>query len=692
MAKIDVGNFGNSTIEVAPQPRTSVVGEAVQGLGGAVEQAGARMAEQRFQQQAAIAANNLQEHRLKDQQIIEGLKDGLANGDLQPEDAAAEYQKQSAANTPPEVQHLAPDAAAAYTLGAKRVTADGTYTINALADVARKHRFQDQFSKAEDTLGKSAGLPGTTPDKVQSIIDQFRTSWGPVGHASGLPPDQVDKAIQNFADNVWFNNAVQRSIENHDNMAGLKQLQHDLTDPKGLYAEKLDTNKRNAVMAQVTNRMDTIQNRLIHEADKRDADGLRAMNEYNQQIASGVVAPAGQMAQWAQRTDGTSSSADFADAIKQEQAVQDVLRKPPADQVSYVQDKQAALYQNGGTVREVSNLERTRAAVTKNINTMQQTPLLFYQQRTGDSVTALDWSALLPGQDATLFAKQLQQRALTIATMQKQYGSTVQNKPLLPQEAAQLASLVERNSPEHNTGLFGALRQSAGDDATYQAIMAQIAPDAPVKALAGRLASKQRDITLQRNWIASDVVASSPEVAKTMLQGEALLNKSKLAKSEDGKPKAGLYLPETTTLQYSFQYAVGTAFAGRPGAADVAFQAVQAYYVGKAAATGRLAATNQDIDSHLVREAVTATIGTVVDYNGNGDVLAPWGMDRPGFEASVQRAYSAAVAAKQIPAMEAAQMGAYGLRNLGEYTYLVTNGRKLVADSKGQPLVLTLHP
>lgn len=684
MGTIATGGFGYSTIQPAPRPDVAAPYEAAAQVGREVTQLGIDAGVRRHQAAAATASNNLLDHQLAMQQHVEDIRDGLATGAIEPDKARAQFDALAAKSAPPPVDHLTPEAAAYYSRGSQRVQAEAGMKIDGLVDVAHKQNFKDQFTSGLDKLGKLADAPGAN---VGQIIEQGRT-YIPVGRAAGIPAVELDNAFQNWTDATRYNEAVNRFLQVGDNMHGLKELQHELTAKDGYFVDKLDGNKRNAVLAQVQNRIDTIQNRLEHEADKREAAAQRAIYEMDRQTSTGVPAPPDQLAKWATITQGTSFAEDFKTALEDQKNIQDILRLPPADQVSYVNDKQEAIDKNGGTVRDIQNLDRTRAAVQKNINTMQQAPLTFYQQRTGDVVTPLDWSQLLPGQDASQFAKQLQQRALTIATLQKQYGPTVQNKPLLPQEAAQLAAQVDKGTPENNAGLFGVLRQAAGSDETYQAIMAQIAPDSPVKALAGRLASKQRDITLQRNWLSADVVANSPDVATTMLRGEALLNKSKLAKSEDGKPKTGLYLPETSTLQSSFQDAVSDAFAGAPGAADVAFQAVQAYYVGKAAATGRLAATNQDIDPHLVKEAVQATIGTVVDYNGNGSVLAPWGMDRTQFENSVQSAWQAAVAAKQVPAHEALQLGSLGLQNYGDGTYLVKAGRSYFKGANGQPFIL----
>lgn len=687
MGKINLGNFGQSGIDPAPRPDVGPEYQAGENLGGAAIRVGEQFGQQREQMAAAQGSNNLLDHQLAMQQQVEHIRDGLATGNLNPDQAREEFDQQAAKLTPPQVNHLTPEAQAAYSRGAKRVQEEAGFKVDGLVDLAHRQQFKDSFTDGLDKLGKLAGEPGAD---VPGIIAQAKT-YAPVGRAAGVPAEDVDKALQNWTDQTWLNDATNKAIQSTDSMKGLKALQHQLSAKDGFYIDKLDVNKRNAVLAQVTNRIDTLQNRLMHEADKREADAQRAMYELDRQTSTGVPAPPEQMANWASRISGTSFAPDFQDALKDNQEIQDVLRLPPDQQISFVQDKQSAMDRNGGTVRDQQNLARTAAAVSKNVNTMQQAPLLFNSQRTGEDVTPLDWSALLTPGDNSAFAKQLAQRSLTIATMQKQYGPTVQNKPLLPQEVAQVSGELAKATPDQATQIFSSLRKASGDDQTYRAIIAQVAPDSPVKALAGLLASKQRDTTLQRNWIASDVLASSPDVARTMLQGDALLNPGKDAKGQDGKPKSNLYLPDPAAFQAAFTDAVGSSFANHSGALETAYQAAQAYYVGKADQTGRLAKSNLDIDPKILKEAISATIGTVVDYNGKGQVVAPWGMDTSAFQSGVQRAWQSAVKAGQIPKFDESQLYKFGLENDSAGTYKVKVGEKYLT-YKGAPVVLNVDP
>lgn len=677
MAKIELGNFGTSTTEIAPQARTDVVGAAVEDLGNTIQYVARKRDEERAQQQAAIASNNLLDHELKNQKIVTDIQTRLASGDLPPEEAQAEYQQQSSENTLPQVDHLHPAAAEAYTRGARRVTAEGGFKVDALANVARQFRFKDQWGTARDSIEKLAGAPGTTPEATQKLIEQLDT-FVPVGRAAGLNQADLAKDRQDSVDRIWLNNAVQRAVENHDNMAGLRVLQADLSKKGGLYENKLDVNKRNAVLAQVGNRIDTIQAHLEHVADRRETDGMRVLGEVDRQIASTVPATADQWALWGTRVAGTSSAEEFNSAVEQEQKIQDVLKLAPAEQAAYVAKVGQELYAGGGSVRAQMNYNRLSTAVQRNSTMMQQAPLAWLQQRVGLEVPPLDFTQVLaPGGQAAL-AAQVKQRTLDIATAQTQYGPQIQNRPLLQPEAQQLTGILAAAKPDQAVELFQGLHAIAGDDKTYNAMVSQFAPDQPVLALAGLRA------------------AQDPKVASFIIQGNTLLNASKAQKAEDGKPNVSLYVPSDSAFQQSFSDAVGTTFRNHQGAAETAYQAVKSYYAGKAVHDGKVLEQSGVPDPTLLKESIAAVVGTVVDYNGKGEVAAPWGMDKSTFNDRVSSAWaSAARRYPELSNMAGAQLSQIGLTNADtEGQYLVPANGGFLSVVRGKqvvPIVLDLN-
>ncbi|KAK6697501.1 hypothetical protein SNK04_014073 [Fusarium graminearum] len=65
-----------------------------------------------------------------------------------------------------------------------------------------------------------------------------------------------------------------------------------------------------------------------------------------------------------------------------------------------------------------------------------------------------------------------------------------------------------------------------------------------------------------------------------------------------------------------------------PGAADVAMGCPR-LLPGKSSAEGD---QSGQVDSTRMRQAIRASLGEVVDINGRGEVLAPWGMSEGDFE------------------------------------------------------------
>lgn len=676
---------------VAAAPAQDSSGQIQAQATGQLGQALSDVAEQVYVQRTNLAraqsANAALDHEIAVKSATQDLADKVQRGEVPYTEAKKQFEDTITKIQPAQVQYLDPVGQQNLKKAAERTVFTEGLKMNEVVAQAERNDFKDQFVQNLDKLGKLAGMPGSNIDEINAKADAF----GPLARKAGVPQPLIDKELQDFKDRNWFNNATQVSMQSKDSMPDLKQLEHDLTDADGFYAGKLDTDKRNAVLRTVVNDRLILENRAERLQEKREAAGQRALLQMDTQIASGVPATPAMWANWQSTVKGTEAAPDFKQRMNDETAVQQVLRKPIDEQLKFIQDRESTLESQGGSLRDLANLNRLKGAVQSNVKLMQQEPLIFDANRTGTNVSPINLTALGDPNANSQISAQIQDRMTTLAAMRKQYGNQVPIRPLLPQEAAQLTSALGSASPQQQAQIFGSLRTAAGDDASFKGMMQQIAPDAPVKALAGMLSSKQRNLTLATHWFSPNDVAPSGDVAATMLQGESMLNATKEQKTQDGKPTSKIFLPETTQLQADFQDRVGDAFAGRPGAAETAFQAVQAYYVGKAAQTGRLAASKQDIDSGLVKEAITATLGNVVDFNGKGSVLAPWGMTGGDFEDKAYAALTAAGKAHGLDESDAAALHNVGLKNIGDGTYYAMQGRNFVLDSKGSPIVVNLN-
>lgn len=664
----------------------TITGQSMVAAGGALSDIADQVFVHRTNLARAQATNALLDHEIQVKSATQDLARQVQTGELPYAQAKQTWEDTVGKLQPAQPQYLDEVAAQNLKKGGERTVFEQGLVVNHVVQQAEANDFKDQFADNLDKLGKLAGMPGANIDDINSKAEAFR----PLARKAGIAQEVVDKSIQDFKDRNWFNNAVQVSMESKNSMPDLKQLSHDLTDGDGFYAGKLDTEKRNAILRTVTNDQLILENRLERAQEKREAAGQRALLQMGTQIASGVPATPQMWDNWQHTVKGTEAEADFKQYADDEQKVQGVLRQPIDQQLKFVQDKQTTLQSQGGSLRDLANLNRLKGAVEQNVKLMQTEPLIFDAQRTGADLPPLNLTQLGDPNANAQISQQIQDRVTTLTAMRKQYGGQVPIRPLLPQEAAQLTSALNGADPKAAASIYGALQNATGGDMdAYKGIMQQVAPDAPIKALAGMLAAKQRSLTLATHWFKPNDVAPSADVATTMLQGEALLNPSKAQKGEDGHPTSKLFLPETTQLQSDFQDRVGDAFAGRPDAAEKAYQAVQAYYVGKAAQSGRLASGKQDIDSSIMKEAISATLGNVVNFNGNGSVLAPWGMTEADFQDKAQAALTQAQGT--VKSEFSANLLNAGLKNNGDGTYYVTQGRNFVPDKKGHPLVITLQ-
>lgn len=583
------------------------------------------------------------------------------------------------------------DADAAERVKKGRTQASRDYLKQRLADV-RLGLFQDslQFeavagAKHRETLlgqglDKAKVAVEFKPEDFDKLLDEQNVGI----NASGAAPQRADE--MRAAAKASLAEAAVLGMIRRNPAATLKQLNDEKSKISSINALEFPDRERlrNAAESEVRR----LESEARVRADRAEAKADRVLAAIDRQISTGVPATTEMWKQWEQQVKGMPQEKEFRDRFKIEQRVQQVLKLPVDQQAAYVQQQESELLKGGGTVQQAANLQRLREAVKRNITLLQEAPLLFNDNRTGGETQPIDFGAIETEEGSAAMRANLHDRVLTLDAMRKQYGGQVQTRPLLPQEAQMLTSALESSSPKQTAQVFAQLRDAVGDDEMFLGIMHQIAPDSPVKAEAGVLAAKQRSLTLERNWIADNVVASSRDVAATILEGEAILNKSKAAGKSDGKPDKGLFMPSDQDLQRRFSSEVGAAFAGRPAAADIAFQLVKSYYAGKSAQTGRIAASPQDVDGNIVKEAIKASLGTVVDYNARGEVLAPWGMSEDEFDDSVHKALQVAAGQAADPTAFRDRTSLLGLAQRTESTYYLRTERGFVTDSNGQPLVI----
>jgi lysozyme family protein len=292
--------------------------------------------------------------------------------------------------------------------------------------------------------------------------------------------------------------------------------------------------------------------------------------------------------------------------------------------------------------------------------------------------------------DQAAFGSELNRRIGVANTMQQTYGTPY--SILSKAEATTLNQGFQRMTTQQRLGYLNTIRTSVTDPVAYRSVMQQIAPDSPVTAMAGMILQKQNPNIVKTPTKVGPVSLGSWEaytqqdVAGLMLEGEALLNPNKLDKSENGKGRT-FPMPEDKDMRPQFISAMGKAFASDPDGANFAYQAVKAYYAGKASREGDISGV---IDSGRLKEAINAVTGGVTNINGNGEVIRPWGMTEERFTNGAKAAFDKAIEAAGYKGTQIDNWGTYGLQSAGDSKYLARSGTGYLIDKKGNPIVLDL--
>ena len=686
---------------LTPQPayRRPVVDEsgetvarAVEGLGTAFEQGALEQKQRNVNMARAQASNALLDNEVAVKTQTEQIRQQVASGQLTYDQAGATFDKWVSQQQNPDIQNLDPVGQETLARGIKRNISQGQEAVVGIARSGQKQAFADQFTAAQDNLGKLAGMPGADIDDINKRMDAYR----PMALEAGVPAAVVDKQIQDFKDRNWLNEATQRSMESKDSLPDLKQLQHDLTAADGFYAGKLDTDKRNIVLRGVVNDQLVLQNRLEHEQDKREAKAQATLGKIDEQISSGIPATPQMWDQWESTTKGTSAEGEFQQRLDDESQVQQVLRMPVDQQIKFVQDKVSSLDQNGGSLRDRANVMRLQTAVQQNVNLMQRQPLLFSANRNGTEVAPLDFSGMNSQEGQQAIAGQVADRMATLEAMRKQYGPQIAIQPLLPQESNQLTTELQRSTPGQRAELLTSLRGSFNNDEAYQAVMRQIAPKSPVTAIAGSMVGSSSPAATPV-WFDKQYAPQMSDVTRVLL-GEALLNpaaaggKDAAQEQEQGKGalRGGMPMPDDRQLRVTFGQAANGLFPGRPQLADNYYSVFKSAYASLLSEKGDMKGIG---DPGLEQKALKIALGNVVDFNGS-QISVPAGMDPTRFSGLVRNAVADAATAMKAPTDWQDRISGYRLMEqggLGSGRYVLTNGNSVLTRPDGSDFAIDLR-
>lgn len=270
-------------------------------------------------------------------------------------------------------------------------------------------------------------------------------------------------------------------------------------------------------------------------------------------------------------------------------------------------------------------------------------------------------------------AAQIAQRMPVSAAISGKYAAPLQ--PMTNDEATGIAGHLDKLTAAEKLEYIKSLRDHLPFEGAFRSVVDQIAPKSPVTAWAGAYLDADRNLQLSGGLFGKSETVEPSKVAARLLAGaEALKNKDIAAPTD--KDTAPLFDEEA-----------GDAFRGFPRQAAEARGAVDAYYVAMLAENG---VVSGEFDDQLYAEAVQHVLGDVVDVNGNGDILPPWGVDEASFMDAAGEAFGYEMANRGFD-MNAWKFDDVGLANTGvPGLYQVYNGSAPLTDKNGVAVQLNV--
>ncbi|MDS6632221.1 hypothetical protein QYS46_21885 [Klebsiella michiganensis] len=267
--RIPTGNFGN----VAPQAQPTRVDVSNAGTIGAAVKG---FADDIHQQADAIvrarAGEGLLDYQIKIKDINESIRQGVEDGTIKADQIDNVYKTAVSKLEKPVFGGLDLAGMEVAQRGIKRYEANGHATAQGLYRTALKIEAKDQVDTQLDQLGKLTNYPDADIEKINGMSDSLEKQ-GRLAYGA-----QWGKVRQSWIDKNWFNQAQQRLMAARDNGGALSAFNNELTSEKGFYVDKLDPEKRNALLNQSMGYQARIEARAIAAQNHADMLALRREN------------------------------------------------------------------------------------------------------------------------------------------------------------------------------------------------------------------------------------------------------------------------------------------------------------------------------------------------------------------------------------------------------------------------------
>ena len=459
----------------------------------------------------------------------------------------------------------------------------------------------------------------------------------------------LERAVEDGTQKELSAGYTAQYLANEDNPGALASLRKTV-----LADGALGDDRRNMLVGRIQNREYVLERRAEVEEDRRVRRIERGIGELNASTLAGFEPSQEQFTALIAAAKGTDLESEVRHAMNLADSTRSFRSLPPVEQ------ERALAAVESGIRMEPTKFDRRVVSAWRSIYESQRkqamdAPVSFaVQQGIIAPPTPLDLS------QPDAMGPALRERYDIARGMASRYQTGF--KPLTPEEVKLLTTVLADATVEQKRNYFAGLARASGNDSMgvqgYLAVMAQLAPDDPVTAIAGSQAARGRNTE-----------------ADLILRGQAILRPP--AKSE-GKPDGTglLPLPPETDLRMAFDSYIREAFSGKPEARNAHYQAAKAAYAALSVDAG-------DRDTKVLQQdrweqAMTVAIGRVEKYRGRR-VILPHGVDADQFRDGVRQRIDDAVWTQNMdPSWTAERLRDLPLESIGDGRYVLRSGDAVV--------------
>lgn len=484
MAKIPTGNFGNMVAQGSPgarlNPAAFDTGSGLADAGQSFMRIAAGEVYQQRQEQKQIAyerdqlireaarkaeqedaalkkarsANTLLDYEMQVDATSKNIEQQVNSGQLKYSDALPTYQKALEKIGMPDMTGYDPVDQENLSRGIRRLGFKGQDSMYKLQETGRVAELKSQTDSVMDTLGKKAGLPGADmalltkqADAMDAVGQQaYGAAWG--------------KKKQDWIDNTWDAHLNQQAMSVGSNVQGIRQLKKEITT--GVYADKLDSNRRNTLVAKLDGletgliqRNEAAAQRVQRQQEKRMNDARSAFETYQTLADKGLYLSPEYVNQVTQQTAGTPYQQGVIALNKQAQETGGLAAQPINAQKQILTQIDAQIAKSGRT----PELDKRREQVSK-VLTASQGDLQNNGIRAGLKRGVITQIEPLDTSSTDNMITSISKRVQSAETVSMWAGKPV--SPLDSEEAGQVRAMLEVLPPKEKAQAIANITQAVG--------------------------------------------------------------------------------------------------------------------------------------------------------------------------------------------------------------------------------------